>query len=192
MLLLPGARAHRSQMPGKGEAGPVSLPIRSMALAAVRTRPPPELTEDDPLPPHLTISVDPMELEANPPVLIYSGKVGRCPATLLIDSGASYNFIADSYIATHRLSTTTINGPTIQLADGTLYSVTRQLSGTVRIGAYLSKFTAFALPLQCSYDVILGTPWLTTTNPVIDWRQRTITVQQYGQSIVLRPTDLPQ
>ena len=173
-------------MPGEEGAGHVGLP-----LAAIRSAPLAELTDGDPLPPHLAISVDPFAADDSPPVLIYSGKVGRCPAALLIDSGASYNFIADSYIAKHRLTTTAINGPTIQLADGTLYSVTRQLTGTVRIGAYLGKFTAFALPLQCSYDVILGTPWLTATNPHIDWRQRTITVQQHGQSIVLRPTDLP-
>ena len=113
----------------------MSLPTGRSTLAAVRTAPPPELTEGDPLPPHLAISVDPIEPDSSPPVLIYSGKIGRCPAALLIDSGASYNFIADSYIAKHRLTTTAIDGPTIQLADGTLYSVTRQLTGTVRIGA---------------------------------------------------------
>lgn len=167
-------------------------PIGHVALAAVRTSPPPELTDGAPLPPHLAISVDPFDTDSSPPVLIYSGKIGRCPAALLIDSGASYNFVADSYIAKHKLTTTAINGPTVQLADGTLYNVTRQLTGTVRIGAYLSKITAYALPLQCAYDVILGTPWLAANNPAIDWRQRTITVQQHGQSILLRPTDLPQ
>ena len=170
----------------------VNFSTGQFALAARRTAPPPELTDGDPLPPHLAISVDPMDADGSPPVLIYSGKIGRCPAALLIDSGASYNFIADSYIAKHRLTTTLINGPTIQLADGNLYNVTRQLTGTVRIGAYIGKLTAYALPLQCSYDVILGTPWLTANNPMIDWRQRSITVQQHGQSIVLRPTDLPQ
>lgn len=170
----------------------MSPPIGQIALAAVRTVPPPEVIDGEPLPPHLAISVDPLDADSSPPVLIYSGKIGRCPAALLIDSGASYNFIADSYIAKHRLTTTQINGPTIQLADGTLYSVSRQLTGTVRIGAYLAKITAYALPLQCSYDVILGTPWLTATNPVVDWRQRTITIKQHGQSIVLHPKDLPQ
>lgn len=124
-------------------------------------------------------------------MLIFASKIGRCPADLLIDSGASYNFIADSYIAKHHLTTSPINGPTIQLADGTLYAITRQLTTTVRIGAYLGKISAYALPLQCSYDVILGTPWLAATNPAINWRQRSLTVQQHGQSIVLRPMDLP-
>jgi len=126
-------------------------------------------------------------------MFIFSGKIGaRLPASLLIDSGASYNFIADSFIAKHRLTTIPLKGPTIQLADGTLHEISRALSTTVRIGTYVGKLQAYALPLQGSYDVILGTPWLTDTNPFINWSKRTLTIHQNGQFITLNPEAQPE
>lgn len=162
------------------------------ALAAIRTALPPELCEadtDNPLPPHLAISVDPFQ--PSQAMLIFSGKIGRCPSKMLIDSGASFNFIANSFISKHHLTTAAVDGPTIQLADGTLHKTNSMVTATVRIGAYIGKIQAYALPLQGSYDVILGTPWLTDANPCINWRQRSLSINQHGQTITVYPLDQP-
>lgn len=160
------------------------------ALAAIRSGLPVGLDTDNPIPPSLAVTVDPLRL-SSPAVLVFSGKLGRCHAKLLVDSGASYNFVAQEFVNKNHLTTMEIAGPTIQVADGTLYGCNHQVETTVRIGHYLSKMQAYVLPLKGTYDVILGTPWLAAANPSIDWQQRTMTVLSDGQPLVLKPTEPP-
>ena len=134
--------------------------------------------------------MDPLRL-SSPAVLVFQGKVGRCHAKLLVDSGASYNFVAQNFIDKNRLTTEETNGPLIQVADGTQYGCTRLLAATFHIGHYVGKFKAYILPLKGSYDVILGTPWLATINPSIDWQRRILRVPFNGQQLELRPIDPP-
>jgi hypothetical protein len=187
MLLLQGDRPQSSGLP-QAEAA-VKQVVSYPALAAVRKGQPAGIDYADyPLPPDLAVTVDPLGITQTA-VMTFSGKIGRCDATILMDSGASYNFIAHDFITKHHITTTAaFDGPTIRVADGTLYQCTQALSTTVRIGFYQSKILAYILPLKGNFDVILGTPWLTACNPTIDWQRRTVTVTQNGQKLELQPT----
>lgn len=117
----------------------------------------------------------------------FSGKVGRCDATILLDSGASFNFISAAFIAKNQMKTHKLNGPTVQLADGKIYQCTESLpTANLKIGPYLTKIPLLVLPL-IGRDVILGSPWLYTANPSINWRKRSVTLRQFGQEVVLIP-----
>ncbi|GAB4814481.1 hypothetical protein N2152v2_001527 [Parachlorella kessleri] len=117
------------------------------------------------------------------------GKIGRCDAGLLIDSGATYNFISADFIAKNRQRTKRVDGPTVQLADGTTYTCATILpAAEVKIGPYRGKAHFYVLPLS-SNDAILGASWLAETNPAIDWATRTVTIRQHGHEIRLQPDD---
>lgn len=120
-------------------------------------------------------------------MLHFNGKVGRCDATILIDSGATFNCISSDFITKNRLKTKIVQGPLVHLADGTRYECNSILPlAKIRIGPYTGKAPAYVLPLKGN-DVILGNDWLTLTNPLINWREKTVTINQHGQTIVLRP-----
>ncbi len=102
-------------------------------------------------------------------------------ATLLIDSGASAEFIDPAFARRCGL-TLTKSGREIRLADGTLVlaqgSVLTPFSLAATRGdpiAFSATFTA--TPLDEGYDAILGMTWLAEHEPEIGWRQRSLTVR---------------
>ena len=133
------------------------------------------------------ISVSMAEGSAADSLLRFRGKIGRCDGDILIDSGASFNFISEEFVMKNRMKTTLIDGPRVQVADGTIYHCTAILPKThVKIGPYRSKVSYYVLPMRGN-EAILGTPWLTTANPQIDWQTKTITIQDNGHEIRLQP-----
>ena len=159
------------------------------SLAAIRSFVANREQTGEPLPPQLAVTIDNSKTAAG--LLHFRSKVGRCDATLLIDSGASYNFISSKFVQKNKMTTYQIHGPTVQLADGTPYPIQETIHTSLRIGAFLTKIEAYVLPLEGN-DVILGAPWLHAHNPTIDWRNRHITLSQNGQLITLRPQDPPK
>ena len=125
------------------------------------------------------------------PMLRFNGKVGRCHATILIDSGATLNFISDDFITKNRIKTNKITGPKVLLADGTTYHCESILpSAEIMIGAYRCRTPLYILPLH-GHDVILGTHWLTHTNPSINWKDQTVTIREGGKVFRLQPERRP-
>lgn len=105
------------------------------------------------------------------------GTIHNTHAICLIDSGASGNFINSKFVEQHSIPLdTNVAAIPITLADGSQ----RHSLGVVKDTALqLQSFTAavdlVALPLK-GYDIILGMPWLEAVNPVIDWRNKSITI----------------
>jgi len=106
------------------------------------------------------------------------GLVGprRLPATVLVDSGATSNFISTSFVRTHALAlVASASSSLVTLADGR-----QQPTGGIA-ASVLVKLGSYAEPLDLTatdisgYDLILGMPWLAKYNPRIDWRGKTIT-----------------
>ena len=103
------------------------------------------------------------------------GSVSGHRAIILIDSGATGNFVSASFVEKHRL-------PSIPLAKQdfvTLADGSQQAAGStvpslpVSVMSYSDCIDFISLPLH-GYDIILGMPWLRAYNPQIDWKSSTI------------------
>ena len=108
-------------------------------------------------------------------MLTLHGKIGRCNATALVDSGASSNFVSREFVLKNKIRTERVaEGPKVQLADGSVFKCNETIDrSALRIGPFEDRVSAYVFPLQ-QFDVILGTPWLKKHNPVIYWRQGTL------------------
>ncbi|GMF52196.1 unnamed protein product [Phytophthora fragariaefolia] len=102
--------------------------------------------------------------------------------TVLIDSGASFNFATKASVARNNalyastLEASKINANvSVRLATGSIVStrkVTIPLS--VKFDDFNSIEPCIVLDMDDRYDLILGMPWLAKHEPWIDWRSRTI------------------
>jgi hypothetical protein len=106
-----------------------------------------------------------------------SGKSVAC----LVDSGASGNFI-DIAVARAAGVELSPSGRVVRLADGT----ERPVDGVARVT--LALHTDEGVPIKYTvdlcvtelkgFDVILGMPWLSNTNPSVDWQARSLRAQR--------------
>ena len=116
---------------------------------------------------------------------MYAEVVAHCPLTLqgqcnghpvmiLIDSRATHDFVAQKFVS--RLVPTQVMScisHTIKWADGRACTSDQRLEALVKIGAYQEQRPLLVCTIE-GYDVILGKPWLTDHNPLIDWRCHTV------------------
>lgn len=117
--------------------------------------------------------------------LQFRGQIGHCPAKVMIDSGATDNFISASYVNQFGLRTTRIQGPTVQLPNGTQCTCTEALQiARLRIGPHHEILALRVLPLE-GHEVILGSTWLHKHNPEINWREGTMTLTTDGSRYTL-------
>jgi transposase InsO family protein len=97
---------------------------------------------------------------------------------VLVDSGASEDYIDPRVVMKLRLPTLKLHQRQVRLANGSL-----QDAGTVvpdlrfRIGQFKDR-RPFTITQLAHYDLILGKPWLTAHNPAIDWVSNTITIEK--------------
>ncbi|CAG8710615.1 17082_t:CDS:2, partial [Racocetra fulgida] len=144
--------------------------------------------EDEPNQPPHTITNNSLELtqvEKNCERLLkFNGKINGHSAWILLDSGASRNFIDKNFATWNKLTLKTVSPLSLELADGSK----AQTDKTFNINKleldpyYTSGILAQVLKLQC-YDAILGKPWLYHANPNINWRKN-ILVFQYGSKVI--------
>ena len=105
------------------------------------------------------------------------GTINGLSATLLVDSGASANFIDTGFVESNRLKTTTGDARLISLADGSTHRSDQRLrDAQLSVGTHNERQHFTVLPLK-GQTAILGLPWLTKNNACIDWRQRRILVK---------------
>ena len=125
-------------------------------------------------------------------LLKFSSTIAHLPARILIDGGASGNFISQAFVDAHRLPTkNSSNNPSVVLADGTEHRIDHCIKKTnIKIGRYRDKIDVEVIPLGATYDLILGMPWLQHFNPRIDFRTLTLAFEHRGEPILLvTPTD---
>lgn len=120
-------------------------------------------------------------------LLTFQGKIGRCHARILIDSGATENFVAQTFLDKNKMKTVTIpDGPKVELADGGRYDCTQALKqATLYIGPYKEEILAYAMPLK-HHDVILGKSWLSANNPAINWTDHSLTIAMGEHTLTLK------
>lgn len=107
------------------------------------------------------------------------------PATLLLDSGASNEYV-DPEFARRCGLTLSPSDRTIKLANGAIAPAAGQTTAICELDAasgsripFTSTFTA--TPLE-GYDAILGVTWLAAHDPLIGFRNRSISVRTPGRA----------
>ena len=119
-------------------------------------------------------------------LLRIQGKIGGRRAVMLIDSGSTHDFIADSFVRKHHLDTDASSAVlSVTLADGSTSEVPQISTRTLRVtvGGFSEEQHFTVYPLT-RYDAILGKPWLTRNNPSINFR--TNEVQLDGEPFVAK------
>ena len=112
--------------------------------------------------------------------------MGSHSAVVLVDCGATGNFIASKFAAKAKLALTVGPPSTANLANGQPQDASGVSCGTpVRIGSYTDRID-FNVTDLCGYDVILGMPWLEQYSVIPDWRGKSVTfVDSKGKQHVL-------
>jgi hypothetical protein len=116
------------------------------------------------------------------------GLIDNQPAYILIDSGATNNYISDSFVKKYRLYTEPLAEPAeAALANGLSLSVIRMVpSIPIRIQDYKDEINANVLALD-KYDMVLSMAWLNTYSPTVDYRAKTLSFEHDSKTITLKP-----
>lgn len=120
-----------------------------------------------------------------------SAKIEGLRATILVDCGASGNFIDEDFVRKNELATEFISSDRsceVTLADGSKRKITERVkNASIEVApSYRFKASFTVMPLN-GYEAILGMPWLSRVNPSIHWPSGTISVksEEEGRSVVL-------
>lgn len=114
---------------------------------------------------------------------IIHGFINGQPARILIDSGASGNFLAAEFTKQHSFRTTQQSSFPVTFADGRAAPNGGLVKrAQLRCQRYKSRLDFNVLPLH-GVDAILGLPWLTKYNPVIDWTAGNLQFQHRKRSV---------
>jgi transposase InsO family protein len=118
-------------------------------------------------------------------LLTISGKLNGRAVRVLVDSGASENFISEKAVKIAGCQTRNKVESPVVLADGRKVNSKKEtLPCDLMMGTYKGKMKFVVFPLP-RYDVILGKGWLEKINPRIDWRENVIEFREHGQSHVI-------
>ena len=111
--------------------------------------------------------------DAEKQLLTFNCLVGGFPARVLIDGGAEGNVISTTFQRKHNLPRTVTAPIPVVLPDGSSTITRHTVSVTLERETYCDTIDPILYPLR-KYDLILGKPWLTQTNPQINWRTNTL------------------
>jgi hypothetical protein len=106
-----------------------------------------------------------------------AGFIGSRPAVILVDSGATGNFIATKFASKEKLALTAgdLQTSSVSLANGQPQDASGVACATpMRIGAHSERID-FVVTELSGYDAILGMPWLEQYNVLPDWRGKSVT-----------------
>lgn len=115
--------------------------------------------------------------------------------TLLVDSGASQNFVSLAALERSPRTWKSLREcgrrerTTVRLANGALVaSEGIKVELSFNFGDFSCREWFAVLKMQSPHDLILGLPWLAKHQPWIDWRTRTIasSTQDTGKEMYLR------
>jgi hypothetical protein len=118
-------------------------------------------------------------------MLKFVGKINGHDARILIDSGATCDFVRDDFVKENNLlsSINNIQQRRVKLADGSMCMTSSMLSDvSLKVGSYSDIINLCTLPIH-DYDCILGMSWLQKNNPRIDWIKRDVIVNNLNLSV---------
>lgn len=105
------------------------------------------------------------------PLVKLDGLLHGKAVRVMIDSGATSNFVASTFVGDNGLPRSSIRNHRVKLANGEAHAMRHSLvDAPLQVGNIKSTESFFVFPLPASsHDVILGVPWLARHNPQIDW-----------------------
>lgn len=100
---------------------------------------------------------------------------------LLVDSGATNNFLSKQFASKNALETD-MNAGQVVYADGRTTDQVAKLSKPVhlRVGGHSEQVQFTVADLQNGFDGILGMPWLMAHEPAMKWKKREMVIK-FGQ-----------
>lgn len=115
------------------------------------------------------------------------GTLNRKSCKVLIDCGATSNFLSRTFAIRHDLISAQKAG-TIILADGRHTTQPSWISTRCRLkmGQYAANFCFTVTDLVNGFDVILGMPWLEALQPSITWKTKILVLNWRGQELAVR------
>ncbi|OIR56906.1 MAG: uncharacterized protein A8A55_2342 [Amphiamblys sp. WSBS2006] len=119
----------------------------------------------------------------SPNLLTISGRINGRRVRMLIDSGASNNFIAKKAVGDLGLRAIRSERKRIVLANGSECTANEKCEKIKIEGSRVFKITATVIPGIHTYDMILGQEFLFKYNPAIDWKTRTITFDERKEEV---------
>ena len=124
--------------------------------------------------------------------LVLKGHCNGYPARFLVDSGATHDFVSQKFVDSQMpTQATTCISHTVQWADGRASKAEQELSGRLQLGTFFEQRSLLVSPIE-GYDIVLGKPWLTTHNPLIDWRKHTIQLRVPAKQVEVAQVDVPE
>ena len=112
------------------------------------------------------------------------GRVDGTDASILIDGGASHDFVSRSFLQRVCGESTEAGTITLHLGDGRALTQPLRLSEPLLLtmDRWVETRSFMVLP-QASHDIILGKPWLARWNPAIDWTTNAVHMRETGTGL---------
>jgi hypothetical protein len=115
-------------------------------------------------------------------LLAFIGAVNGHPARILIDGGAEGDVISSSFVKLHSIPLHSCQPIPIILPNGSSSITSHTAPITLARDNYSDHLNPIVYNLQ-KYDLILGKPWLTETNPSINWRTNDLHFTHNGNDV---------
>ena len=111
-------------------------------------------------------------------LLRFKGRIGGHDVVILIDSGSTHDLISTEFIQKYRIDTRNLEGAfEVTMADGRTCSTAQSCTEPLTLVLpNLRERRAFPVYPLARYDAILGKPWLSATNPVINYRTNEVQI----------------
>lgn len=122
-----------------------------------------------------------------------TGMVARIPLVVLVDTGASHNFISRKVVSVLGLKVDGNHVMGVKLGDGhRIQTQGRSPYIKMRLGEVKINVEAFIMELG-GIDIILGVVWLETLGKVMmDWREMSMSFMEKGREIKLCSSSMGQ
>lgn len=128
----------------------------------------------------------PAKVSSQPLTMLFEGLLNWQDSSVLLDSGASANFISQKALekSKHLLHPT---DATLELADGHTSKILGTATVNLRIGGFRSHVSCFVTNLGTNFDIILGNTFLTDYKAVLNYHLGTCSLTHHAKSYTLRP-----
>ena len=128
--------------------------------------------------------------EGAAPLFYLDGLLNNFPIRVMIDSGASNDYISSKILYKIGASTEPTQASNLTIADGKQYVIDRiTVPLKLKIGTFEEELCAYVFP-DSNFDLILGQSWLMKRDPVISWRNMEMTTEKEGQTYHLKQSKM--